>query len=453
MESVKDTAQARRNFVDGAKAAYGKAKDLLNNLTGKPKDAEPKSPPVPRRETLEQIIQRLIGTAQNKDPILTNTESRAEFEAHAKDMITHGFHEGIVRKPSQIPHNKSASGAAELYARCFAALAENVNKLFENVTATRKIANDKGRQMNLHHSYQNYLQHHDKFNERGNTILEFIIYLVCSMIILLADVPLAAEMLKPLFDTPPKMEIHTGRDFLVVYSHYIAAIGISLSTIYIKIYYDEFAGQKFGHTVIAWKKFKELFKDKVEDGSITDKEEEAVMLQSKSVRRIKTVIFRFTLVAIAELGVYRGFAWGAIRAGGTVPIIVLSITLAVLTLLFAIVSGVCFSIALNVLTTLRRLRRCKKQGEELERSYADEAKKLSERQGAYAYALSLQDTLTKTLGWQNMIRDQFISFYDLGYSEGIVQPGYFMQGLDFFDRLVVFREDSIAVKINTHLNK
>ena len=475
--------QSKNRFKEATQKVGSKAQDFYNKarsyVGGVFKPGTAGTPSQIKRDRLKELLERMDGSRRHLDPVLVPQELQDDFHSVARMITVQGFHDGVVRQPSAGARHLAEARSADLHLRCIGMLAAREEELSIEAQSQKEVLEDKRRQVSLHHDYQNYLQHHNKFNERGNTIGEFVLYLICSFLIFVADIPLASEMLKWLLTVPTAAD----QPFSLFNIHradlntFLTAIGIGLSTIYVKIWYDKFVARKYGHSIIAKKKFEALFDkapfafgvksdsaavDNTAPGTapaapsaetLTPADKEAIKRNERIIRIIEVALLVFTLITIAMLGIFRSYAWRAIKEDEyQVPMAVSAATLILVTLLFSVVSGVCLSISLSSLTTYRRLKNCRNEGIALENSFIDKSKNIAVLEGKGAYIKKVSAAVSDESRWKHMVCCLLMAYYESGYKEGTADLGYFMQGLDFFDRLLRWREEAIAGKINTQLN-
>ena len=475
----------RQLLNDQIKSNVGKLFDKAKTFTRKlfRKDAEKVEEIPSAKDRLNALLNRIDLVQKHIDPVILADEEQSEVHASVRQLAEQGFNDGVAgSKPSNLNEFATAK-AAEFYRRCVATVAEKKKRLSIEIKSLQKVVNDKRGQVTLHHAYQNYLQHHNKFDERGTSWIECFLYLGCAILIFLADIPLAAEMLKWLINTPQQadegfsiLDLHKANGNVLV-----TAIGIALSTIYIKVSYDRFVAKKYGHDIMAKKKFEALFfgtpdapdlsdeaeeslraewrKQDLESSRLTDEEKRMIKRNERTIRLIEICLLIFTLATIFILGIFRAKAWETIHSLGEetelvkeVPTSIVAATLIMITLLFSIISGVCLSISLRTWKTRRRLQRCKDEAIALESSFIDKSKNLSDVEGNHDYVLEAERNLTRAQEWINTIAALFFAYYQMGFTEGMSVPGFFMHGLDFFERVEHWRNEAVSRKINNFLN-
>ncbi len=382
-------------------------------------------------------------------------EIRSDFHIQIRNMAIAGFNDGVSGTKTDSHLKIAAEKADEFHREFYAHSKGKLETLSNEIHSKQKVVNSKWQQATLHHSYQNYLQHHYKFNERGNTIGEFLLYFLLFGVIFLADIPLAVETVKRLYPTYMTNKQFSLSSIWQNLEALLTAVGLAASSIYIKICYDEFVGKKYGHAVISEKKFVELFNEsgsKMEE--LTEAEKAKIDKHEKTVKVIKGTIFFFTLVVIVVMGIFRKYAWmQSQHMIGSINSWVLTLAFISLTLMFSIVSGICLSVALNAWTNYKRLRRCKNENTDLEKEFLKESSELAGLQGEHERFVATLEQWGDREAWVTKVREFLAAYYAMGYNEGRSDPGYFMKHLDFFGRVLIWRESFTARKINQHANR
>lgn len=412
-------------------------------------EKSPNEKETPQFDRLKEMLDRIDASESPVKIGLVPDEIRADFHTHIRNMAISGFNDGVKRVKSDA-HLKIASEKADEFYREFSAHAEyNLEATGREILSKEKIVDSKLKQTKLQHGYQNYLQHHYKFNERGYTLGECLLYSVIFLIIFCADIPLAVETVRRIYPTSIQATSFSFQSIGKNWEAFLTALGLASSSIYIKIWYDEFVGKKYGHTVISSKKFLELFSTEENNYALSEEEKTSIEKHEKHIKIIKTIILIFTLTVIAVLGIFRKYAWmksqGLVSA---IPYDVLSISFVFITLLFSIISGICLSIALNAWTNYNRLKRCKQETIILEKDFLKESKELAALQGEQTKLKVTLSQWTDRNDWIRKVRELLSAYYEIGYTEGLAEPGYYMKDSNFFDRIIQWRETITAKQIN-----
>lgn len=428
--------------------AYNKGKDFLKKVIKPSVTTETDKLAMDRR--LKNLQERVNESTKHMDPHLVPEEMQPEVHIYVRQLATEGFHDGVIGLKTENCIPIARARAYTILTGSIAVLAKKKGELQESIAEWRAMLDDRKAKLKLHHDYEKYLQHHYKFNERGYSWIEFVIYMVSYLFLFFADLPLAAEMLRHLF-------AFNGNSIMPFWEHWnvwAIAIGMGLVTIFIKYCFDDLLGRKYGHAVISHKKFAELFSPEKGGTDLTSEELDEVKRNAKSESRTKKNLLYATIATIIFTGIFRAFAFRASQGAGAVHVPPVIIALAVITivLLFAVVGGACLSLALTTLINKFRLKRCTNEAADLEKQFAASSKELIRFEGELAYTQAYMDKIEKEQTWENILFNFFMSFYKLGFDEGYANPGYFMQELTFFERVIYWREQAVSGKINADIN-
>lgn len=446
MKKNKNNSNSEKKKAFSLEGLFSRVKSIFTTRSEETKNENEESP---QHDSLKEMIDRIDASESPIKVSLIPEDLRSDFHAHVRNMAISGFNDGVKGLKSDA-HLKIASEKADKFYREFSAHAEYKSEAVRReIVSKEKIVESKLQQATLHHGYQNYLQHHYKFNERGNTIGESLLYTVIFLIIFMADIPLAVETIRRIYPTYMGERPFSFQSIGEHWEAFLTAVGLASSSIYIKIWYDEFVGKKYGHAVISNKKFLELFSAEDSNGALTEEEKRKIKNHERYIKIIKSIILLFTLTVITVLGIFRKYAW--MKSQGiisTIPRDILSVAFVFITLLFSIISGICLSIALNAWTNYNRLRRCKHETNVLEKDYLKESKELAALQGEKAKLEVSVSQWADRDDWIEKVRELLSAYYDIGYNEGLAEPGYYIRHLDFFDRILLWRENITARKIS-----
>lgn len=401
---------------------------------------------------LKDLLRRVDESTKHTDPYLVPEKLQPELQSAARQIATEGFYDGVTRVESGKESAATALITEKLLANCVATLSGENERINGQINSQLKIVNGKRNTLELHLDYQQYLYHHYKYNERGYSMMEFWMYMSCYIVLFIADLPLLSQMLKFLYGIRVGQNVHKLLPIQDNLEVLILAIGMGVSTIFIKYCYDDFVGKKYGHTVISRKKFKELFQQEKKPQDLTDSEIEEIEKKVKEEQRIKKVILLFTVITLILIGVFRGSAWIAGSSKMSVHPWLISVTMIFISLLFSLVGGACLSLSLSALVNSRRLKSNKREVEALERDFTEFSEKLSVLKGEQTYVQRYLDRVGDGSKWLQLMLNFLYSYYKMGFKEGFANPTYFMQRMDFFDQIVQWRKDVTAVRINSDIN-
>lgn len=335
-----------------------------------------------------------------------------------------------------------------------------------------KIAEDEEKRLNLFKTYWDKLVRRRELYPRKYSQGLGWFYVTIAVFLILADIPLALELTAQGFDLneteetkfqlvnlfnlnyttannqAPTIGTHVLDVLLHNWQVLLLAIGIALCSIYIKIFYDDFVGYPADKAILQYRLLHGL-----------DKDVEAQEQVKKLKRRrqwIKFAILLFTILTIVFLGVFRSQSasdaainnmttWPGMPPPpaniGEIDIIQLLVFISI-TLLFPIISGVCFSLGFNAIQNRRELRRVTNDVTKREKEYLTvmnthiESVQTLERWQAYISWIDADDFIKK-------YKQFFVTCYNYGYERGKVSID---NSRDSFERIERIRDRLISKK-------
>lgn len=359
-------------------------------------------------------------------------------------------------------------------------ITRGLNKLLELKREEQITTKDEYRKKQ---EFADWLHHEYITNPRSFSRTIGWSYLVISLFLILADIPLALELTSDGLDLSiiPKSQ---GIEYLfknfgeVVTSHwevFILSIGIALCTVYIKIYYDEFLGRPLDKQVLYFKNLSENNKLKTEDI-------EGIKRTEKKRTMIKSVVLAISFLTIVSLGIFRYRTVLLSPETAVTPGrkelyelpggIMVAIVFISLTILFPLIGGICASLGVNNIHNYKLLKRADKALEKA-RSKQEEFNIQMEgiivkyniwksylfrflsfhEQSAWADGdigrmYHSVDELSET---EEEIRDYLIACYIQGYNEGLLNPIPLTSENDLFSKAQGLRNRIISQKSNSRL--
>lgn len=293
------------------------------------------------------------------------------------------------------------------------------------------------------------------------------LYLVIGVLLVLADIPLALMVTEKIFDFERADAFHRIRDLMIIpngdkctniWGHFlktlasnwqlvIMTMGVALSAIYFKVFYDDF---------LAYPVDKAIRQDKLltarnrptnpADLESFEKQrtEELEKMAKKRlyIQRTKAIILVFTLVTIIVLGIVRASTEEGSNAGSSLMYILL-------TILFPLIGGILFSLGMGNFHN-------RHEQQHAEKYFAD---KRDEYQETVEYFAACEQNVSTYNAFikkcqDNIVRDNFEKLfhhcYLHGYQRGVVNPD---KDLDMYDRAQRFRDRLLATKSNEALQR
>ena len=348
--------------------------------------------------------------------------------------------------------------------------------LKSQVEILKKIKNNADRDYKTKNTYYERLNRAYQYSHRQFSVLLGFVYGFFSIVLILADIPLALELTKRGFNlkSDPNNPISdlfqygTNEGFLLHFFKVLTAnwevalfaIGIAFCTIYIKIFYDDFIGvplenliKKSSESPIA--DYEELHYDDEEHyasevGSL-EFQEISLAKREEVTRRfnrlwwwrfsVKCAVLMILLSSIVVLGYFR-YSVTVAEDVKAIPATVTFLTYSLLTLLFPIISGICGSLSLNCFHNSREIgkaEREKKQAQKEVENATDNFRKQKEEKERNSGFLKWLDTEDNI----NQMKNYMKYCYESGYKFGYLYPEWVFGG-DLVTRAEALRQRNLV---------
>lgn len=316
-------------------------------------------------------------------------------------------------------------------------------------------------------TYKREVEHFFRVNPRAFSINLSIFYTLIALFLVLADIPLALKLtqrgfdldlgsipLKELFITPWGVFQQNWEVFLL-------ALGISVCTIFVKIFWDTFIEKPTIATTLYAEQYGRAF--------------------PKEKRKYYLVVLALFVMTILSLGLFRdanlndrNIAEATANEGevnssfvpdttGTSrqnPInadssidykkVVTLTTFVLITLLFPIVSGICFSIGINCLHNHNELTRSKTEWEHKGERFRDELTKKSIKEEQKANYSSWLERY-KDPKYITTISNLLLAYYNHGYQKGALESVSQGDDTDIYHKAGILRSKVVNNRISSIL--
>lgn len=291
------------------------------------------------------------------------------------------------------------------------------------------------------------------------------LYMVIGFLLVLADIPLALMVTEKIFDFERSDTIHSIKDLLNIpigdkctnlFSHMlkvlagnwqlvIMTMGVALSAIYFKVFYDDFMAYPTDKAVRQFKQLAFNHRRKTqttsEEEKITQEELEEILKKHKRKNISKVAILIFTLSTIVILGLLRAEVEGGSGFNHLMYIM--------LTILFPMIGGILFSLGMGNFHNRHERRFAEKYFEDKMKEHT----KAIEEFTACEMEVSTYKSFIKKCE-DGFVRDNFEKMFQHsylhGYQRGVVNPD---KNLDMYDRAQRFRDRLLATKSNEALQR
>ncbi len=432
------------------------------------------------------------------------TEIRQMIDEKQRQMEKEGHENGSLGIALENTHIESRANiqAASVHQNAnikinqeIASLTVNVEKLQEDYARERAACEKENKQFE-------FLLHSKHHTPNSHSNIAIFLYLFFGLFLLLADIPLAVQLIQigfkfinPQQATYPIHNLISGQFWKVFEANwevFITAIGISFCTIIIKIIYDEYMSTGFAAKVMKRKRFFELFEKPAANGSyftVTDRR--LIFWENLLKSLVKIGILVATIYMIIVLGKFRvkslelvdvqtyyaaevkkldtqygndvvgkEIAVGklktliddrekTIRAGAGN---VFNLTFSLITLLLPIISGICFSLSLSAWQNRRKINYAKKQKKKANARAEKEKEKLEKITGVLAKWETEKVYLAQD-NWIKSFANDLIKAYEYGYNRGRILPEIANGIPDIMNIVETWRNKLVYFKTNQKLLK
>lgn len=309
---------------------------------------------------------------------------------------------------------------------------------------------------NKHNEYLEQLNDYSQKYPKQHSFTIFILYLLIAIFLILADIPLALELTQQGFNFPspdPDSEKHLTISALFHnpievlannWEVFVLSIGIALCAVYVKILYDEFIEEPIQMIVTRFKNI---------PGVNYQNTDEILKMEKgyKFRKRIKVGLFIFTILTIVSLGFFRFEV--IIAEGSWEPSFWVQLSFILITLLFPVVGGVCFSLALSSWQNKRRLIIEKKANDLHHDKYSIAMRNHSDAENKVKrLEVFVRDWTENNEICQNYI-DMIIGMYNHGYERGLASSSKGDVNASLVQQIDNLRNQAISNSTYSHMLK
>lgn len=289
------------------------------------------------------------------------------------------------------------------------------------------------------------------------------LYIIIGFLLVLADIPLSLMVTERIFDFEHSDVFHSIKDLLNIpigdkctslSSHMfkvltgnwqlvIMTMGVALSAIYFKVFYDDFMAYPTDKAV---GQFRQLTFNRRKNASIPSEDDKKIELEKilkkhKQKNIGKVVILIFTLSTIVILGLLRA----EVEGGSTLN----HLMYIMLTILFPMIGGILFSLGMGNFHNRYERRFAEKN---FNNKMKEHTKAIEEFTACEMDVSTYESFIKKCEG--GIVRDNFEKMFQHcylhGYQRGVVNPD---KNLDMYDRAQRFRDRLLATKSNEALQR
>jgi hypothetical protein len=416
----------------------------------KPPGEGPSEPEKDRKPPLEQLNETLDQEFGHFQGHVALHGIEKDLMLSAKFMMNAGFADG-VNGIAQKPRSNdivvlAASRAQRLYNFAQSVLNGKKAKATTDLFANEKLVKRSEEQDVDEHRNLEVIRYYRMFHPKSFNFLWSLFCIVFGVILMAADYPLANSLLS------------VGFDFIGKWEGKLTAIGIALCTVYIKIYYDSYIEIRYGNALLVESRFEAMY-DSISAGVAGSKASDFRVFNGKEQAKKKrwhTFILCFTVAGIFIMGWFRAEAAhvAASETPGTIvmPMLVYTVGFIFLTLVFPVISGICFSVGLGGMQNLSRYRRTTRNCKTTRAEYIAALKEYTAVQQEFG------DIDAELKKWQAdrtvaTYTSVLLSYYDKGYRLGAANPDDDNIKNDLFTLAEHWRKKALSRKINNNIIK
>jgi hypothetical protein len=300
------------------------------------------------------------------------------------------------------------------------------------------------------------------------------VYLLAGCILLFADCVLTLNLIRIAFDfdVPPEekfqlMKLGTEPTWPILKHNWqviFTSLGIALLSLYIKIFYDEYIGVTDGNEQLRRKHIIDIVNHEKQmnqkESGEKDVIEQNLQKEINFKFRVRLIILLSTIILLGLLAALRYYAEieqakiidsNAQSVFELHPITGLAIFM--LTLLFPIVAGICFSLTLKVKQNTNGYTESDASLKEAKKMFDHSFEKHLQSQKRMLHAKATLDNWIKNIDFLTNTKQYMISHYKTGYSIDYVNADQDAALItDIVERMTQFRNKVAARKHYTHLN-
>lgn len=329
-------------------------------------------------------------------------------------------------------------------------------------------------------SYYKQLIERYHLNPRNFSMPLGVFYLFIALFLILADIPLALKLTQVGFDLDIGLEPFTIQNVFKYlwpvirenWEVFILSFGIALSSIYIKVFYDEFLASPLETIITQFRNLKGINYPKDKRYLIIIYFTRVSFKLTVLIATIATIIllgiFRFESEEFKNrlqststeenldniLGEYNSFE-KQLDVNDSEEIFRRKITkyaFIAITIIFPLISGILFSLGLNSIENWRDLMKTEKLRQRSSSQFITATEELDKAQKSRENWASVLDLCEKDdFVFQHL--KYFINSYEHGYERGFVESLNLNGSLDLYDRIEIYRKKMVDSEIIEAIRK
>lgn len=412
-------------------------------------DPDPKKPGLDEDRSYEEYCRKIAGL----DDVIVKLGVHKRISASHEYMYEMGRRDGALGVTLDNLGNIAHANALEMYRHIYVIIRGKLATLNAEFKVASNIKQYDESLYKREQAYYDYAKYQYRFFPRSHSLWLFVLYLVLAAALILADIPLALKLIQTGFDLdipdssnmqfPNLFSGDFGAIVAANWETVVTAVGISLCTIYIKIYYDEFVGTPYANRLMTFKRFL------MENGFESKEDEKHVLKEHRMKGVLKTVLFFITIGAILALSLFR--LQTAAKEGLFEVTFFSGAAFVAITLLFPLIGGICLSHALTNFQNMARLWNARWVSRLRRRRWILSVKKFTIVEQNYYDLVAANEKLINETQFVEEYKYYLIAFYERGYAIGGMQPDKYAGGDDFYNKILEWRSLAVARRINIHI--
>ncbi len=410
-----------------------------------------------RDDSFDEYAQKIAGM----DDVVVNLGLHKRISASHKYMYEMGRRDGALGVSLTNLADIASATAQEIFRHIYVIIKGSLAAMLAEKDTRQGIMDydDTCHQRDL--AYYDYVKYQYRFFPRNYSWILFFFYTFIAIALIIADIPLALKLIQEGFNLSGSTEeaktfpylFSDGKFWQIIALNWetvTTAAGISLCTVYIKIFYDDFIGTPYANKMMTFKRFVE--DNKLQSNILTDEDMYDSINRENRYKRIwKMGLAGFTVLAIVVLALFRLEV--AKEADAFDSSFISGAAFVMITLLFPVIGGICLSHALTNAQNMIRLHGAQHKCTRSRKVYLTAVAQYTIAQKRYEDMVAAEQRLCDEDRMVNEYQGYLIAFYKRGFSTGGMQPEKYTRGEDFYSKILEWRNIAVSRNINHHISK
>lgn len=404
-------------------------------------EAAKEQPPEGIRQLYDAIDKEALHYGKN----LLLPEVEQDFLFSVKFMADAGYADGISGVKTARNNEITIiarSRAARLFKLASAVLKGKHAAAITKVNAKQRLMNRYEQQDVQQHQYFEELQYYRRHHSRRFNFFWSFFCIFIGLALIAADFPLSQKLLQ------------IGFDFNHPADSALTAFGISLCSVFIKIYYDNHINLKYGGAAIMGLRYNKMLRELSPEnqGNLQEEFRRTDRVDHQKKKIWHNAVLLLTIGGIIVLGFFRVSAAQVegFDVSKTFPTTYL-LTFIFLTLIFPLISGICLSIGFTGFQNLYQYSSTKKACRQTEEKFIQSLQDFISAQKEQEDVKSEMDKWSEDNASESY-KDILLSYYDYTYKLGAANPNP-GNVRDMYSIAENWRSKALTRKANNHIIK